>query len=96
MKIALLQKFFPNMERFESHVRKYKHEIDKLAKKNANLEREVSANKPSLTEKLELHDLRRKHEQTMAILNNIPEDILREAAARVYRPKTKNQQTHER
>ena len=39
-----IQKFFPNMERFETQVRKYKHEIDYLEKENATLAKKASSN----------------------------------------------------
>ena len=38
--IALLHKFFPGMESFETQVKKYKREIDSLEKENAALVKE--------------------------------------------------------
>ena len=50
---ALLDKFFPRMESFETQVRKYQHEINSLTKENTSLEKKLDAAKPSVKDQLE-------------------------------------------
>ena len=50
---ALLDKFFPRMESFETQVRKYQREINSLAKENIGLEKKLDATKPSVKDQLE-------------------------------------------
>jgi hypothetical protein len=57
--LSFLQKFFPNMERFESQVRKYKREIAQLEKDNATLEKRAEAGeKVSISKQLNENKLR--------------------------------------
>jgi hypothetical protein len=57
---AMLDKFFPGMERFETQVRKYQREISSLEKENSNLERRLDAAKPSVTAQLEAGKLQQE------------------------------------
>lgn len=50
---ALLDKFFPQMEKLEPQLRKYKREIDSLEKENILLEKKLDAAKPSIKNQLE-------------------------------------------
>ena len=49
---ALLDKFFPRMESFETQVRKYQREINSLTTENTSLEKKLDAAKPSVKDQL--------------------------------------------
>ena len=57
---AMLQKFFPNMEKLETQFRKYGREIALLGKENTDLEKKLDEAKPSVKEKLEAGKLQQE------------------------------------
>jgi len=78
--LALLQKFFPGMERFESQVRKYKREIDSLEKENAALTKRAEAGeKVSISRELSQNKLRSDYETLKRFVDSLPEEIKRQA-----------------
>nr|WP_307757153.1 MobV family relaxase [uncultured Christensenella sp.] len=50
---ALLDKFFPRMEKFVPQLKKYEQTIDELSKENAGLEKKLDAAKPSVKQQLD-------------------------------------------
>jgi hypothetical protein len=76
--IALLQKFFPNMEIFETQVRKYKKEIDQLEKDNAILAKKAEAGeKFSICKQLEHNKLRSDYNELRHFVDSLPNEIKR-------------------
>jgi len=89
--LSLLQKFFPNMERFETQVRKYKREIDYLEKENVALAKKATANeKDSIGRQMETAKLQADYHNLRQFVNSLPDEIKRQA-----RTQQKSQQ-HER
>ena len=88
--LALLQKFFPNMEMFEAQVRKYKREIDQLEKENIVLAKRAEAGeKVSISKELEQNKLRSDYHNLRHFVDSLPEEIKRLAK---LPSKAKNQQ----
>jgi len=78
--LALLNKFFPNMERFESQVRKYKREIDYLEKENAVLSKKAEAGeKVSINRQLEQNKLRSDYDNLLRFVDSLPDEIKQQA-----------------
>ena len=78
--LALLNKFFPNMERFETQVRKYKREIDYLEKENAVLSKKAEAGeKVSINRQLEQNKLRSDYDSLLQFVNSLPDEIKQQA-----------------
>ncbi len=78
--LALLQKFFPNMERFETQVKKYKKEIDTLEKQNAILAKKAEAGeKVSINRQLEENKLRSDYQNLRRCVDSLPDEIKRQA-----------------
>lgn len=78
--LALLQKFFPGMERFETQIRKYKREIDQLEKENAVLAKKAAAGeKSSISKQLEDAKLRSNYLNLRQFVDSLPDDIKRQA-----------------
>jgi len=76
---ALLSKFLPGMEKFESQVRKYKREIDSLEKENAALAKKAEAGeKVSISRQLEQNKLRSNYDELRRFVDRLPEDIKRQ------------------
>ena len=89
--LSLLQKFFPNMERFETQVRKNKREIDYLEKENVALAKKATANeKDSIGRQMETAKLQADYHNLRQFVNSLPDEIKRQA-----RTQQKSQQ-HER
>lgn len=68
---ALLQKFFPRMESFETQVRKYGREIERLEKENAALGRKANE-KTSVKEQMTVASLQGQLQQLHRELDAIP------------------------
>lgn len=51
--VDMLHKFFPNMERLETQLKKYNKEINMLEKENAILERKLDTSRPSIKAKMD-------------------------------------------
>lgn len=80
--LALLQKFFPGMERFETQVKKYKREIDQLEKQNAILAKKAAAGeKASVGKQLEEMKLKSDYQNLKRFVDSLPEDVRRQAQA---------------
>ena len=80
--LALLQRFFPSMERFETQVRKYKREIDQLEKQNAALTKKAAANgKVGIAKQMEEAKLRSDYDDLRRFVDSLPDDIKRQARA---------------
>lgn len=78
--LVLLQKFFPNMERFESQVRKYKKEIDYLEKENAALSKKAAANeKDGIGRQMETAKLQIEHRNLRQFVESLPDEIKQQA-----------------
>lgn len=77
--LALLQKFFPGMERFETQVKKYRREIDRLEKENAGLEKKLEAEKPSVKEQLEAGKIQTEYRRLKRFVDLLPEEVKRQA-----------------
>lgn len=78
--LALLQKFFPGMERFETQIRKYKREIDQLEKENSVLAKKAAAGeKSSISKQLEDARLRSDYLNLRQFVDSLPDDIKRQA-----------------
>jgi len=82
--IALFQKFFPRMENFETQMRKYKREIDRLLLENADLTKQVEDGRPRMAERMELFKLRDEIGELRQFCDSIPDDIKQQ-----YKPQTK-------
>ena len=77
--LALLQKFFPNMERFESQVRKYRREIDYLEKENATLAKKAASNeKDSIGRQMETAKLQANYHNLRQFVDSLPDEIKRQ------------------
>lgn len=78
--LALLQKFFPGMERFETQIRKYKREIDQLEKENAVLAKKaVVGEKSSISKQLEDAKLHSDYLNLQRFVDSLPDDFKRQA-----------------
>ena len=77
--LALLQKFFPGMERFETQVKKYRREIDRLEMENAGLEKKLEAEKPSVKEQLEAGKIQTEYRRLKQFVDSLPDEIKRQA-----------------
>jgi hypothetical protein len=75
--LALLQKFFPGMEKLETQLRKYKKEIVLLEKENTGLEKKLDAAKPSVAAQLEAGKL----QQEIRFLRQFPDSTPEESTA---------------
>jgi len=82
---ALLDKFFPRMESFETQVRKYQREINSLTKENTNLEKRLDAAKPSVKNQLESGKLQQEIQFLRQFYSDTPDEY--KAAYRVTRQK---------
>ena len=71
---ALLDKFFPRMESFETQVRKYQREINSLAKENTSLEKRLDAAKPSVKDQLESGKLQQEIQFLRQFYSNTPDE----------------------
>jgi len=78
--VALLQKFFPNMEKFETQVRKYRREINQLEKDNAVLAKRAEAGeKVSINRELAVGQLKADYQNLQRFVDSLPEEIQRQA-----------------
>jgi len=71
---ALLDKFFPRMENFETQVRKYQREINSLAKENTSLEKKLDAAKPSVKDQLESGKLQQEIQFLRQFYTDTPDE----------------------
>ena len=72
--VALLDKFFPRMESFETQVRKYQREINSLAKENTSLEKKLDAAKPSVKDQLESGKLQQEIQFLRKFYTDTPDE----------------------
>ena len=87
---VLLQKFFPNMERFETQVKKYKREIDYLEKENSVLAKKAEAGeKVSINRQIDENKLRSDYNNLRSFVDSLPDEIKRQVG---MPQKSKNQQ----
>jgi hypothetical protein len=84
--IALLQKFFPDMEGLETRLRRYKRELDRQEKENADLVKKIDAAKPSIKDRLTEGNLLSEVQSLRRLYNAVPEDIRREVEATLRKP----------
>jgi len=74
--VAMLDKFFPNMERFEAQIRRYKREIDSLEKENTMLAKKaVVGEKGSIAKQLNQNKLRSDYDELKRFMNSLPDEI---------------------
>jgi len=77
--LAMLQKFFPGMENFETQVKKYKREIDQLERENAVLAKKAEAGeKVSIKKQLEENKLRSDYYNLRRFVDSLPDEIKRQ------------------
>jgi len=80
--IALLAKFFPNMERFETQVKKYQKEIDYLEKENTALTKKAAANeKDSIGRQMETARLQIEHRNLRVFVDSLSDEIKQQVKA---------------
>jgi len=81
--LAMLSKFFPYMENFETQIKKYKQEIDKLEKlekDNAALAKRAAAGeKISINRSLEQGKLQSDYDNLQRFVDSLPDEIKRQA-----------------
>jgi len=88
--LTLLQKFFPNMERFETQVKKYKREIETLEKENAVLAKKAEAGeKVSINRQIDQNKLRSDYNNLRSFVDSLPDEIKRQVKSP---QKSQNQQ----
>lgn len=88
--VALLQKFFPDMEGLETRLRRYKREFDRQEKENADLVKKVNAAKPSIKDQLEKGNLFSEVQDLRRFYAAVPDDIKREVEAAIRQPQQRN------
>ena len=77
--IALLQRFFPNMENFETQLKKYKRTINRLANENTVLEKKAeSAEKVSVARQLTEAKLHSDYNNLKQFVDSLPDEIKRQ------------------
>lgn len=80
--MALLHKWFPQMENFEGQLKKYRKTIDLLAEKNAALVEQVEAtDENSFQRKLEAAKLQSEVRDLRRVVESIPPEWLKELKA---------------
>ena len=84
--IELLQKFFPDMEDFETKVRRYKKEFERLENENADLAKKVNAAKPKIGDRISNGNLLNEVQSLRKFYDAVPEDIRREIEAGFRQP----------
>jgi hypothetical protein len=78
---ALLAKFFPRREKFETAVRKYQREINSLVEDNTGLKKEVDASKPGIKAQIEAANDKQELEYLRRFYANLPDEY-----KETYRP----------
>jgi len=77
--VALLQKFFPDMEGFETRIRRYKREFKRQERVNAELTKKLDAAKPSIMDRLESGKLLSEVQELRRFVDSLPEEVKRQA-----------------
>jgi hypothetical protein len=91
--IDLLHKFFPQMENFETQVRKYRKEIKALEKENADLSKKAAAGeKESIRKRMETANIEALYNNLKQSVDELPEEIKRQVLSS---QKTHDQQRKE-
>ena len=85
--VGMLQKFFPEMENFETKVQRYKREFERLEKENAALTKKVDAAKPKITDMISNGNLFNEAQFLRKFYNAVPEDMRQEIEAGFKQPK---------
>lgn len=74
--IILLHKWFPQMESFETQLRKYQKTIELLEKEKSNLRRELDINKESkMQHMIEVSALKSEYQRLRRVVDKIPPEI---------------------
>ena len=74
--LTMLQKFFPNLERFETQVRKHQREINRLEKENSILAKKAEAGeKTSIKRQLETGKLQSDYRELQRFVESLPDEI---------------------
>ena len=74
--VALLEKFFPAMENFETQIKKYKNEIAYLEKANAAIAKKAASNeKDSVDRQMETAQLKIEHRDLLTFVDSLPDEI---------------------
>ena len=77
---TLLHKFFPRMENFETHVRKYKREFERMEKENTELyKKAVAGEKVSIKKQLDENKLHSDYNNLLQFVDSLPEEIKQQA-----------------
>jgi hypothetical protein len=78
--LTLLNKFFPSMESFETQIRKYKRELDRLEKDNAALSEKAKAGEQSSIKRQMNHaQLQSDHDNLLRFIESLPDEIKQQA-----------------
>ena len=78
------------MENFETHIRKYKREFERMEKENAVLyEKAVAGEKVGIKKQLDENKLRSDYNNLRRFVDSLPEEIKQQA---LLPQKTQNQQ----
>jgi hypothetical protein len=82
--LALMDKFFPQMENFETVLKKYRAGLSRLEQENAALAREAKAgNENKLHEQLEQNKLEIEVRELHRIVDTIPDDMKRQLRVQI-------------
>lgn len=78
--LALLSKFFPNMESFETILKKYRAYMERIDKENASLSQKAEAGeKKSISEQMEQAELLRDYQNLQRFVQSLPEEYRQQA-----------------
>lgn len=76
--LALLEKFFPEMEDFETQVKKYKREFERLEKENRTLVKKVNDSKTGLNTRMETAKLQVEVNELRKFYDSVPDEYKRQ------------------
>jgi hypothetical protein len=74
---VMLHRFFPRMENFETDVKKYNHEFERLTKENAMLYKKANE-KPKMSDQLHTAQLQADYYNLRRFVDSLPEDVKRQ------------------
>lgn len=72
--LVLLEKFFPEMEDFETQVKKYKREFDRLEKENSTLVKKVESSRTGLNTRMEMAKLQVEVNELRRFYDSVPDE----------------------
>jgi len=93
--IQLLQKFFPDMEDFETRTRKYKREFERQERENKELSKKLNDSKESMKDRLDRGSLQSEVQDLRRFYNAVPDDIKREVESALRQPSMPHRNIHQ-